>query len=83
MDKIAEISIYYSQITIIYYLQQTRVDNIDLQIVRLLARDSRTPYNNIASAVGITPSAAKKRVNKMVSNGVIHRFVVVVKQSLL
>jgi DNA-binding Lrp family transcriptional regulator len=58
------------------------VDNIDLQIVRLLARDSRTPYNNIASAVGITPSAAKKRVNKMVSNGVIHRFVVVVNPAI-
>ena len=63
-------------------MQQTRVDNIDLQIVRLLARDSRTSYNNIASAVGITPSAAKKRVNKMVSNGVIHRFVVVVNPAI-
>jgi DNA-binding Lrp family transcriptional regulator len=40
-----------------------RVDNINLQIVILLARDSRTPYNNIASVVGITPSAAKKRVS--------------------
>ena len=59
-----------------------RVDNIDLQIVRLLARDSRTPYNNIASAVGITPSAAKKRVNKMISNGVIHRFVLVVNPAI-
>ena len=58
-----------------------RVDNIDLQIVILLARDSRTPYNNIASVVGITP-AAKKRVNKMISNGVIHRFVLVVNPAI-
>jgi len=56
-------------------LQQTRLDNIDLQIIRLLARDSRTHYRNIASAVGITPSAAKERINKSVSNGVIQRFV--------
>ena len=55
-----------------------RVDNIDLQIVRLLARDSRTHYNNIASAVGITPSAAKKRINKMISNGLIRGFAVVI-----
>ena len=55
-----------------------RVDNIDLQIIRLLARDSRTPYKNIASAVGITPSAAKKRINKMISNGVIRSFAVVI-----
>jgi len=55
-----------------------RVDNIDLQIVRLIARESRTSYKNIASAVGITPSAAKKRINKMISNGVIRGFAVVI-----
>jgi Lrp/AsnC family transcriptional regulator for asnA, asnC and gidA len=59
-------------------LYQTRLDNIDLQIIRLLARDSRTPYRNIASAVGITPSAAKERINKMVSNGVIQNFIVLI-----
>ena len=59
-------------------MYQTRLDNIDLQIIRLLARDSRTPYRNIASAVGITPSAAKERINKMVSNGVIQNFIVLI-----
>ena len=52
-------------------LQRTRLDSTDLQIISLLARDSRTAYRNIASAVGITPSAAKERINKMVSNGLI------------
>jgi AsnC-like helix-turn-helix protein len=33
------------------------VDNFDLKIIRLLTRDSRTSYKNIASVVGITPSA--------------------------
>jgi len=42
----------------------------------LLARDSRTPYKGIASAVGITSNAAKERINKMVSNGVIETFAV-------
>ena len=59
-------------------MYQTRLDNIDLQIIRLLARDSRTPYRNIASTVGITPSAAKERINKMVSNGVIQNFIVLI-----
>ncbi|HZA69097.1 MAG TPA: winged helix-turn-helix transcriptional regulator [Nitrososphaeraceae archaeon] len=59
-------------------MYQTGLDNIDLQIIRLLARDSRTPYRNIASAVGITPSAAKERINKMVSNGVIQNFIVLI-----
>jgi DNA-binding Lrp family transcriptional regulator len=55
-------------------LQQTRLDDLDLQIIRLLVRDSRTPYKNIASVVGITPHAAKDRVDKMISNGVIGGF---------
>jgi DNA-binding Lrp family transcriptional regulator len=54
----------------------TRLDYIDLQVIRLLARDSRTPYKGISSAVGITPNAAKERINKMVSNGVIQGFLV-------
>ena len=51
---------------------------IDLRIMKLLSRDSRIPYRNIASAVGITPSAAKERINKMVSNGAIRTFVLFV-----
>lgn len=54
------------------------MDDVDLHIIRLLARDSRTPYKNVASAVGITPSAARERINKMVSNGIIQRFVVLI-----
>jgi DNA-binding Lrp family transcriptional regulator len=38
-----------------------------------------TIYPNV---VGITPRAAKKRVNKMISNGVIHRFVLVVNPAI-
>ena len=57
-------------------MQQTRLDNIDLQIIRLLSRDSRAPYKGIASEVGISSNAAKERINKMVSNGVIQRFIV-------
>jgi DNA-binding Lrp family transcriptional regulator len=56
-------------------LQQTRLDNTDLQIMKLLSRDSRNPYSNIAYAVGIMPSAAKERINKMVSKGAIRNFV--------
>jgi DNA-binding Lrp family transcriptional regulator len=58
-----------------FILQQTRLDNIDLQIIRLLSRDSRAPYKGIALEVGISSNAAKQRINKMVSNGVIQGFV--------
>src|SRR5437867_11168258 len=64
-------------------LQQTRLDITNLRIMKLLSRDSRTPYRNIASAVGIMPSAAKARINKMVSNGAIRSFVLFVNPVIL
>jgi DNA-binding Lrp family transcriptional regulator len=54
------------------------VDNIDLHIMRLLAKDSRTHYMDIASAVGISMNAAKVSINKMISNGIIQRFIVLI-----
>ena len=54
------------------------MDGTDLHIIRLLARDSRTPYKSIAADVGITSSAAKERIDKMISSGVIERFVVLI-----
>ena len=54
------------------------MDVLDLHIIRLLARDSRTPYKSIAADVGITSSAAKERIDKMISSGVIERFVVLI-----
>lgn len=51
--------------------------------MKLLSRDSRTPYRNISSAVGIMPSAAKERINKMVSNGAIRSFVLFVNPVIL
>ena len=63
--------------------QLTRLDITDLRIMKLLSRDSRTPYRNIASAVGIMPSAAKERINKMVSNGAIRCFVLFVNPVIL
>ncbi|MGB7678898.1 MAG: AsnC family transcriptional regulator [Nitrososphaeraceae archaeon] len=59
-------------------MQQSIVDDIDLQIIRLLARDCRTGYTDIASAVGISTNATKVRTNKMISNGVIQGFRVLV-----
>ena len=57
-------------------MQQTNIDDIDLRIIKLLARDSRSPYKDIASTVGISLNATKDRINRMVSNGAIERFAV-------
>jgi DNA-binding Lrp family transcriptional regulator len=76
-ETISEMCISHPQLSNRDMLHQARaVDYIDLRIIRILARDSRTHYKNIASAAGLTASAAKERINKMVSNGVIRSFVV-------
>ena len=54
------------------------MDGTDLLNIKILARDSRTTYKSIAADVGITQGAAKERINKMLSNGVIQRFVVLI-----
>lgn len=59
-------------------MQQSIVDDIDLQIIRLLARDCRTCYTDIASAVGISTNTTKLRTNKMISSGVLQGFRVLV-----
>src|ERR671931_2233333 len=63
---------------IIDLLQHTRLDNIDIQILVLLTKDSRTTYRNIASVVGVSTNAVKERIHKMISNSIIQKFVVVI-----
>jgi Lrp/AsnC family transcriptional regulator for asnA, asnC and gidA len=58
------------------------VDDIDLQIMRLLSRDCRTCYTDIASAVGISTNATRVRTNKIISNGVIRGFKVLVNPAI-
>lgn len=52
------------------------LDKTDLKIIGLLSRDCRISYRNMASIVNLTPNAAKARVSKMISNGIIKNFIV-------
>jgi DNA-binding Lrp family transcriptional regulator len=66
------------KLLLIYILQEARLDSIDLQIIKILARDSRTSFTEIASAVGIFTNATKVRINKMLSNRLIQSFGVLI-----
>jgi DNA-binding Lrp family transcriptional regulator len=52
------------------------LDKNDLTILPTLARDCRTSYSSIGSQIGLTSKSVKARVKKMVSSGVIEKFVV-------
>lgn len=50
------------------------LDVIDRHIVRLLARDARTPNNALAQRVGIAPSTCLGRVRSLRERGVIRGY---------
>jgi len=55
------------------------MDEIDLKILEILRQDSRTRYVKIASAIGLTEGAIRRRVKNLLEQGVIRRFTVETK----
>ena len=52
------------------------MDEVDRGILSALQRDSRAPYAEIGLAVGLSASATKRRVDRLVRDGVIKRFTI-------
>ena len=52
------------------------MDSLDREILAILRRDSRTPYTEIADAVGTSEGTVRNRVDRMLEEGVIERFTV-------
>ena len=50
------------------------LDKIDIDILRVLIRDSRSSYRQIALSIGLSTNAAKTRVLRLISSGVIRQF---------
>jgi len=54
------------------------IDDLDRRILTILRTDGRASFAHIGDAVGLSPSAVKRRVDRMVSEGVIQGFTAVV-----
>jgi len=52
------------------------MDELDRRILGILRRDSRTPYTEIADAVGTSEGTVRNRVERLVDEGIIERFTV-------
>lgn len=52
------------------------MDDLDRRILKILRRDSRTPYTEIAEQVGTSEGTVRNRVERMIDDGVIERFTV-------
>ncbi len=52
------------------------MDNIDRRILDLLRLNSRSGYGDIGNVVGLSASAVKRRVDRLVADGVIKSFTI-------
>ncbi len=48
----------------------------DLELVKLLMKNSRTPYVKLGEALGVSETAIRKRVKRLEERGVIRRYTV-------
>jgi DNA-binding Lrp family transcriptional regulator len=59
------------------------VDDLDRHILQLLLRDGRATFADVGSAVGLSVSATKRRVDRLVRDGAIRGFAAVVEPQAL
>jgi DNA-binding Lrp family transcriptional regulator len=52
------------------------MDELDREILSILREDARTPYTEIADAVGTSEGTVRNRVEQLIESGVIERFTV-------
>ena len=56
-----------------------RLDRVDERIIAILGADARMSFAEIGGAVGLSPSAVKRRVDRLVESGAVRGFTVVVE----
>jgi len=52
------------------------LDEIDERIIDILKSNARTPLSVIAEELGLSKTAVKKRIDRLVSSGVIRRYTI-------
>lgn len=60
-----------------------KIDDIDKKILHLLNKDGRMSYREISRKLGVSVGTVHNRVDKLMKNGVIKRFVPVIDHSKL
>lgn len=52
------------------------LDPLDEKIIRILQVDSRKPFVEIATQIGLSESAVRRRIKNLLDNGTIRRFTI-------
>nr|WP_246093069.1 Lrp/AsnC family transcriptional regulator [Subtercola boreus] len=59
-----------------------RMDNLDFRIIDLLKLNARTGYGDIGQVIGLSASAVKRRIDRLIADGIIRGFTVLLDTSL-
>lgn len=59
------------------------LDSTDLAVISLLRQDARRSLIDIGTCIGLSPSAVKRRLDRLEQSGVIKRYTVVVDEARL
>ncbi len=52
------------------------MDDIDLEILKILKKDARTKYVKIAESVNLTEGAVRRRIKQLIKDGIIKAFTI-------
>lgn len=52
------------------------VDELDLKLLQLLKENARTSYSKLSRELGISESAVRKRISKLIKNGIIKKITI-------
>lgn len=60
-----------------------QIDELDERVLSFLARDARATYAEVGEHVGLSAPAVKRRVDRLVADGIIKGFTTVVDQAAM
>jgi Lrp/AsnC family leucine-responsive transcriptional regulator len=63
--------------------KEIELDDIDLRLLKLLQKDALASTETMGEAVGLSPTAAKRRANRLRSSGVITRHTAMLDPQLI
>ena len=59
------------------------LDDVNLKIIDILGKDSSTPFVEIAKQLGVSDATVHLRVRRLISEGIISKFTVIIDNNLL
>jgi DNA-binding Lrp family transcriptional regulator len=64
-------------------MQGYRIDEYDIYILRILARNCRTSFRSIGLDLDITTNTVKNRIKNLIENKIIQRYVIHINYAIL